>query len=61
MTEHEDWIRYYSFVQAKDCNRYAPVEKIINEATKISAFVMGKPRAEILKLATPQPEEEIES
>ncbi len=61
MTEHEDWVRFRAFEEASKRDRYGSTEKIIAEASKISAFVMGKPRAEILKLATPQPEEEIES
>jgi hypothetical protein len=48
--EHETWIRYYSIVQAREINRYASTEKVIQEAAKISNFILGKPPCEVVSL-----------
>lgn len=44
MSEHDDWVRFRSFEEAAKLNRFSSTEKIIDEAAKISAFIMGKPR-----------------
>lgn len=57
MSEHEDWVRFRAYELAQQRKKYASTEDLIEEATKISAFIMGKPKAEILKLANLKPKE----
>lgn len=50
MSEHENWIRYHSLRQAININKYSNnVNKILEDARKISGFVLSKP-AELRKV-----------
>lgn len=48
--EHENWIRFHSMEQSIKINPYAKTEKVIDEARKISSFILGKPGAEIASI-----------
>lgn len=42
MSEHQEWIRYHSFRQAIKCNKNDDVDKLIENAKKISSYIFEK-------------------
>jgi hypothetical protein len=42
-SEHENWVRYNSLRQARKINPGAKLEELIQDAAKISNFVLERP------------------
>jgi len=45
--EHKNWIRYHSLRQAKKITKSNDIDKLINDAAKIAAYVLNEKKGEV--------------
>lgn len=48
--EHQDWIRFNCFVEARQLMPGAVTEDVIEEAKKIERYVSGREKCKVLKI-----------
>jgi hypothetical protein len=49
--EHENWIRYHSFGQARKLDPRKSVDGLIEDAKKIAQYVFNQPKGELVVVA----------
>ena len=50
--EHSDWVRYNSFREARKINPKKDVDGLLEDARKISSYVLEIPKCELKEIKT---------
>lgn len=50
MSEHENWVRYHSLVQAHAMGRLKSLDSLLEDAGRIAKFILKEPASDVVSL-----------